>query len=144
MDILITKNSIAIASVIAVVGQDFDVTLDDGEIAYFVYDLPEEGLTVKVEVIQGYVVIYVSTKVSNPNEALNDFKLVTTTTVSVFIPPKSSRNERKRRQLATDSLANDTAKVYISIEGRSLFNRLVLNTTYDDTTTPPGLCACIY
>ena len=136
MEILFTKHSITVASAIALVGQDFNGTLDEGEIAYFEYGLPEEGLTVKVEAIQGIITIYVSTIISNPNEALHDFKLVTSTTVCVFVPPKTPPNERKRR--VTDPSANDVVKVYIAIEGQSSLNHFTLNTTKDDTT-PPGL-----
>ena len=139
MDILVISISITSANLIALVGQEFHGTLEVGELAYFVYDLPEEGLTVKIEVAEGYVVIYVSTQVSNPNEALHDFKLVTNTTASVFVPPPSSSTDRERRQSTTDSPANVTTKVYISIEGGSPLNRFVINTTYDDTTIPPGL-----
>ena len=128
MDILVTKNSITLAGVIALIGQEFDGTLEIGEVSYFVYNLPEEGMTLRVEILDGFVVIYISTKVRNPNEALYDFKLVTSTTTDVFIPPPK-----------TDSPANDTTKVYISIEGHSTLNRFVLNTTYNDTTTPSGL-----
>ena len=135
--ILLTNNSITVASVIALVGQEFNGTLEDGEVAYFEYDLPEDGLTLKVEVVEGYVVIYVSTQVSSPNEALNDFKLVTNKTVDVFVPPRSPSSERNRRQ--SGSSLNATTKVYISIEGHSPLNRFALNTTYDDTTIPPGL-----
>ena len=105
-----------------------------GEVAYFVYDLPQEGLTLTVVVMEGYVMIYISTQVSNPDEALHDFKLVTNTTVSVYIPPRSLSSERKRRQLVADSPVNDTVKVYVSIEGHSPVNRFVFNTTYNDTT----------
>ena len=135
MDILVINNSITVVNLIALVGQEFRGTLEVGEVAYFVYDLPEEGFTVKVEVTEGYVVIYVSTQVSNPNEALHDFKLVTNTTASVFVPPPSSSTDRERWQLAPDSPANDTAKVYISVEGHStMMNLFILN-----TTIPPGL-----
>ena len=126
---MVTKNSITVANLIATVGQLFRGRLKIGEVAYFVYDLPQEGFTLTVIVIEGYVVMYISTQVSNPDEASHDFKLVTDETVSVFIPPMSPSSEQ-----VSDSPANDTVKVYMSIEGHSPLNLFVLNTTYNDTT----------
>lgn len=115
--------------------------MEGGKENYYEFDVPEEGLTLKIDVIEGFVVVYVSTSISNPNAAYYDYKLVTNTTIDIFI----TNEKRKRRQTGTDPPTDpptDKAlKVYLTIEGISPLNHFVLDTTFNDTSTPTsGLC----
>ena len=111
-----------LASAIGEVGQPFISTLEQNQTAFFQYTLPEEGLTLRLEVETGLIVCFVSNRIENPNEALYDFRVETSRISDVYI--------------SLDNLQeNSSTTIYISCEGRSGINNFTLNTTSGDTTT---------
>ena len=92
-------------------------TLEQNQVAYFQFTLPEEGLTLKLEVQTGLVILYASNKIQNPNEAFYDWKLETSSSADVYISPDDlevSPSLTKRQVLQS---LNTT--IFISIEGQS-------------------------
>ena len=110
-----------LASAIGEIGQPFISTLEQNQTAYFQYTLPEEGMTLRLEVETGLIVCFASNRIENPNEALYDFRVETNSSADVYI--------------SLDDLQGNSSIVYISIEGRSGRNNFTLNTTSGDTTT---------
>ena len=96
-------------------------TLVHNQTAFFQYTLPEEGLTLRLEVETGLIVCFASNRIENPNEALYDFRVETSSSADVYI--------------SMDNLQGNSSTIYISIEGQSGINNFTLNTTSGDTTT---------
>lgn len=122
-----------VASAIGDVAQAFMGTLQQNQVAFFQFTLPEEGLTLRLEVQTGLVVLYASNKIQNPNEAFYDWRLETRTSADVYISPddlEESSSLTKRQVLQS---LNTT--IFISIEGQSGINNFTLNTTYGDTSS---------
>ena len=113
---------LVLASAIGEIGQPFISTLEQNQTAFFQYTLPEEGLTLKLEVETGLIVCFASNRIENPNEALYNFRVETNSSADVYI--------------SLDNLqGNSSTTIYISCEGRSGVNNFTLNTTSGDTTT---------
>lgn len=101
-------------------------TLQSDEQAYFQFKLPHIGMTLKIEVNVGIVITYVSNKIRNPNEAIYDWKLQTSTSVDVFISMEGLE--------INSSSPKTTATIYVSVQGKAEKSKFILNTTYGDTT----------
>ena len=93
----------SLASAIGEIGQPFISTLEQNQTAYFQYTLPEEGLTLRLEVETGLIVCFASNRIENPNEALYDFRVETNSSADVYI--------------SLDDLQGNSSIIYISIEG---------------------------
>ena len=139
---------------IADVEDVFDGTLKPDEHAYFQFDLPHSGMTLKIEVDIGTIVAYISNKIRNPNEAVYNWKLKTSTSVDVFIsmekleisslPSPTDTPSSFTPPTLTPQEAMDTTDtnitVYVSVQGNAMVNRFTLNTTYGDTTIKGDPC----
>ena len=108
------------------------------ECAYFQFKLPYVGMTLKIEVNYGTVVVYISNKLCNPNEAIYDWKLQTSTSVDVFIslegleinslsPPNATPQE-------TIDTTETTVTIYVSVQGSAEKSDIILTTSYGNTT----------
>ena len=98
-------------------------TVENGEIKYFTYPFPDEGLTIKLDVDEGSAVLYASDIIQTPNEALYDWKIETDGYSDVFLDPTELG-----RPVAGDS-------VFVSIEGLQASNSFAIDTTFGDTST---------
>ena len=137
---------------IADVEDVFDGTLESDEHAYFQFKLPHVGMTLKIEVNVGIVIAYISNKIRNPNEAIYDWKLQTSTSVDVFISmdgletnslssPTITPNNQAPPTSAPQETTDTNVTIYVSVQGSAEKNNFILNTTYGDTTTVKGdLC----
>lgn len=122
-----------VAPAIGEITEPFIGTLERNQAAFFQYTLPEEGLTLRLEVEIGLIVLYASNKIRSPNEAFYDWRLETRTSADVYISPddlEESSSLTKRQVLQS---LNTT--IFISIEGQSGINNFTLNTTYGDTSS---------
>ena len=124
-----------IASAVSDPGQQIMGILTQGEVTFLQMTLPEDGLTITIDVDEGSVVMYGSDKIQQPNEALHDFKLTNDKpeiylTKETFI--KNTNTTVSKREATTDSTG---INIYISIEGESMINNFTLNTTIGDTTS---------
>ena len=114
------------APAVSEVGQAITSTLEQNEVTFVQLSLPNDGLTISIDVTVGAIVSYGSNKIQNPNEAFYDFKL---------------SNSRPEIFVTTDTF--DSVKIvnftnimiYISIQGQSASNQFTMNTTIGDTTT---------
>ena len=88
------------ANVQADINTTYSGDLDNGESRSFEYDVPEEGVTIQVEVMMGSVTLYGSYNNPNPSPIWYDFLVQDIKqNRDVFIPhPTVSSSRRKRRQ----------------------------------------------
>lgn len=61
------------ATVPVAIAQTISIELDQGELSYFEYQIPDEGMTVILRRKQGSASLYASNKVQNPNAAFFDY-----------------------------------------------------------------------
>ena len=120
-----------------------------GTVSYFQYELPDEGMTLRLNVAAGRVVLYASARVQNPNSALYDVRLETESNEDVFLSPSDLQTgggllggsvvgAGKRRRDSEDSgEEGDLAvtMIYVTVEGLEKNNSYVLETTFGDTST---------
>ena len=118
-----------VAPAIGEITEPFIGTLERNQAAFFQYTLPEEGLTLRLEVEIGLIVLYASNKIRSPNEAFYDWRLETRSSTDIYISLEGISPIGKRQVLQS---VNTT--IFVSIEGQSLINNFTLNTTYGDTT----------
>ena len=112
---------IIIAPAISDVGQAITSTLEQNEASYIQLDLPEDGMTFRLDVSQGSVVMYGSNKIQNPNEAFYDFKL-SNNQPELFVTGKTFFSSITKRQVLTNN--TDDITIYISIEGQECIQQL--------------------
>ena len=115
-----------IASAIGEIAEPFISTLEQNQVAFFQFNLPEEGLTLRLEVRVGLVVLFASNKIQNPNEAFYDWKLETSSSADVYISLEGITKQQV--------LQSVNATIFISIKGQSGVNNFTLNSTSGDTT----------
>ena len=108
-------------------------SLEANQSSFFQLDLPQEGITISIDVMEGHVVLYASNKIQNPNEAFYDFKLEVDSTIgdlymssSDFLDPLTGL---KKRQTTASSIT-----VYFTIQGKKAINDFSMNTTMGDVT----------
>ena len=92
---------------------------------YFKFDLPESGITVKIEVNKGKTRGYYSYTIENPSSAVNDGEF----TNEVFIPYQK-KYVLGRAKRTTD----ETMEVYVTIEGNEDHNEYSLDSLEDNHT----------
>ena len=116
-------------------------SLSMGKSRLLLYSFTNEGITLKVDITLGQVLVQGSFIIQNPTSLTADFSVTSTNSgIDYFISPalyQSSigdlQTSRRRRQ--TGSTSNITANVYLSIEGLETNNTFSLNTTFGDTTS---------
>lgn len=117
------------------IGQTIESLLDEGELSFFQFQLPMVGMTVQLQVQQGRVVMYASSKIRNPSAALYDVRLETDSTASVYLDPSdfedNAPNPSSRKRQATVMFTNTT--IFVSVEGLDNTNNFMLDTTFGDT-----------
>lgn len=88
------------ASVQADINTTYSGDLDNSESRSFEYEVPEEGITVQVEVMMGSVTMYGSYSNPNPSPIWYDFLVQNIQqNKDIFTPhPTTSSSRRKRRQ----------------------------------------------
>ena len=109
-----------------------------GNVRYEI-EVPEEGVTIRLCVREGYIIFYASFTVTNPNEALHDYKreVINTGTITcddAFILPDVSNDATSKRNLrqVSNSTQSSSNLLYISLEGGSEENEFVLETSAGD------------
>ena len=111
-------------------------TLTEGESVRYELNVPQDGVTVRLCVQEGYIIFYASFTVTNPNEALHDYKREvinegTTSCDDAYINP-AEVNTQKRQ---ADGLSTGNATLYIALDGVEERNEYELNTSEGDTTS---------
>lgn len=111
-----------------------------GTVSYFQYELPDEGLTLRLNVDEGRVVLYASTRIRNPNSALYDIRLETEVTEDVFVSPDDfvttgEGMERRERDSEEGDDKSEPAMIFVTVEGLEKNNSYILETTFGDTST---------
>ena len=75
---MIITSSYFIASPDLTIGENITGVLQESEIQYLNYPIPESGgITLQVNINQGTIVLHVSSVIQTPNEAFHDIKVVT-------------------------------------------------------------------
>ena len=124
-----------IAPAISDPGQPITGSITQGEVTFLQISLPDDGLTITIDVNEGSIVMYGSDKIKQPNEAVHDFKL-TNEKPEIYLTEetfgKNTSTIVSKRETTTDSTG---ITIYISIEGQSMVNNFTLNTTIGDITS---------
>ena len=111
------------------IGQTIESLLDEGELSFFQFSLPAQGMTFQLQVQKGRVVMYASNKIRNPSAALYDVRLETHSIASAYLSPSDfefdAPDSSSRKRQAT---ANTT--IFVSVEGLDNINSFVLDTTF--------------
>ena len=102
----------------------------------------EEGITVRLCVHEGQIILYASTSVPNPSAALHDWNTTirapeyqhTLVCSSTFFnnlgsPNLISENILSRGRRQTGENSNDSVTLYLSVEGLENFNEFSLNSS---------------
>ena len=122
------------------IGETIESLLDEGELSFFQFSLPAQGMTFQLQVQQGRVVMYASSQIRNPSAALYDVRLETDSTASVYLDPSdfedNAPDPSSRKRQATAMFTNTT--IFVSVEGLNTINNFMLDTTFGDT------CKSIY
>ena len=118
------------APAISEIGQPISNTLQQNEVTFLQVSLPQEGTTLRLDVSQGSVVMYGSSKIQNPNEAFYDFKL--SNSIPELYVNQETFGQRITKRAETPDDTDIT--IYITIQGQSVLNDFTLNTTIGDTT----------
>ena len=133
-----------IASSISEVEVPISSTVGRDEEAYYQYnDFPEEGITLKLTATEGSLVMYATDKTSNPSEALYDVRAETSSYTDVYINYNTLYGQclssTNKRQASTHPDISEIT-LYVTISGQAdTNNSFTLITTFDDTSTTPGL-----
>ena len=133
--------SIKTAPAIVSVSEPLGASLGMGKSRLLQYPFPDEGITLKIDVTLGQVLVQGSFAIRNPTSLTADFSVTSTDSIiSFFISPdlyQSSTGglQTSRRHRQTGSPSNTTANVYLSIEGLQMNNTFILNTTFGNTTS---------
>ena len=105
------------------INEVINTTVDEGETRYIevTYD-PDEGVTIKVNVTNGSVIVYASDQTTTPNEAFYDWMIETDGYADVFLDPDD-----------VNRTVGDS--IYVAIEGEDPENDFTFITEEGDTST---------
>ncbi|CAI7989860.1 Heat shock factor protein 1 [Geodia barretti] len=117
-----------------------------GTVSYFQYELPDEGLTLRLNVAAGRVVLYASTRIRNPNSAVYDIRLETDATEDVFVSPDdlimtgvgTAIEGRRKRNIEKGERDSAVVMIFVTVEGLEKNNSFILESTFGDTSTIRG------
>ena len=118
--------SLATASVEIEINETIDTSVGEGEETYIEvpYD-SHEGVTIKVNVTNGSVIVYASDRITTPNEAFYDWMIETDGYSDIFLDP-----------IEVSRIVGDT--VYVVIEGEDVDNDFTFTSENGDTSTRTG------
>ena len=110
------------ASATIEINQTVETSIDEGETAYIQipYD-SDEGVTIKVNVANGTVILYASDQTTTPNEAFHDWMIKTDGYSDVYLDPD-----------AVNRIIGDT--VYVAIQGEDADNDFTFVSEEGDTS----------
>ena len=107
-----------------------------GDSARYSYLIQEEGVTIRLCIQDGSVVLYASLTVPNPNRALNDFALDAILhgdiCEDVFVDPNMIPNVQEGRRKRQVSSSPERI-LFVSIEGIAESSTFTLETTMGNT-----------
>lgn len=110
------NSCLSAANVKAIINTTYTGDLDDTESRSFEYEVPEDGITIQVEVIMGSVTLYGSYTNPNPNPIWYDFLIQSIQqSRSVFIPHPTESSSRQAVQ---------TIPFYCTLSGAAQHNSL--------------------
>ena len=130
--------SIKTAPAIASISEPLTTSLGMGKSRLLQYPFPDEGITLKVDITLGQVLVQGSFTIQNPTSLTADFSITSTNSgIDYFISPDLYQSSIGGFQTSrrTGSPSNVTGNVYLSIEGLQTNNTFSLNTTFGDTTS---------
>ena len=130
-----------------IVGGASSGSLSKGGTVRLNFPLPVEGITIRLCVSQGYLVLYASVSSTAPNSAVNDLMLEIGIGCSdVYIDSRDTGNgidnsnqdmgRRKRQVFNSTAVESTNLTLYVSIEGVEERNSFIIQTTTGDTSTP--------
>lgn len=131
------------ATVPVFLAQTIIIELAMGEVSFFEYQVPEEGLTLTLRRLEGTANLYASNKVRNPNSAFHDYRIDGEGRAFVDLGELlggEGDGRRRRRQSGVVLLGNTT--LYVSAEGiGDLINSFEIEATLGNTGTSLRHCS---
>ena len=121
----------------AEIAQAISVEVDQGDMSFFEFEIPEEGMTLSLERQENFATLYASTSVRNPNSALYDYRI--DGEGEIFVEPGSLRSQdRQRRQSELGSgsagAMGSIGQLFVSVEGiENGTNSFQINTSVGNT-----------
>uniref|UniRef100_A0A1X7VAA2 Uncharacterized protein n=1 Tax=Amphimedon queenslandica TaxID=400682 RepID=A0A1X7VAA2_AMPQE len=121
-------------------GKEIATTLKKGASRSLQYVFPSTGMTLKIDITVGNLVVRGSFTIQNPDALTQDFSVTSNGNgIDYFISPQlyvqsttdDDDDDGSRRKRQT-SMPN----VYLSVAGLNDINSFSLNTTFGDTTSP--------
>ena len=112
-----------------------------GNQARYQFLVPEEGITVRLCIQNGRVVLYASTVVPNPNAAFYEYQLecIDCNNCDLYVGPEVTPG-KKRSLYKRQSDTNVT--LYVAVEGLADNSTFILDSTVGDTATSIGKVFC--
>lgn len=104
-------------------------SLEQGNQIRWQYDVPEEGVTFDVVVERGRVEFYASTLTTAPSAAFHEWRVVTSSSASVFIRPSvptRKRSLKTRQAIGVDNSKSTTTPVFVAVFGLESQNDFTL------------------
>ena len=112
------------------VGQILNIRLTEGQVSFFEFELPEEGMTISLHRQEGRMTLYASDKLRNPNPAFYDYHIMNEGEIYVDINPSKPITKREQPD---EILLNVT--LYMSVKGTGETNNFKIYTYKGDTTS---------
>ena len=137
--------SLYIVPAVVRVAQQVTGTTQRNQVAYFQYQLPVEGMTIRLKMDSGRAELYATHMLRNPSSAFYDYHFSTHSNADVYIDPselegsnndtmrRRVKREQEEREVVSTNLTNVT--LFVSIKGLDENNSFILATTFGDTST---------
>ena len=118
------------------ISQELQTTIGRDQATNLEYNFPPEGLTIKIEISVGELVLYGSFTIPSPSSLTADFEFRSTSEIDYFVSPElyyesiiNYDGENRRR------LSSGDASVFVTLVGQEEINIFSLYTTLYDTIT---------
>lgn len=118
-----------IAPAITYISDKLEGNLEINQVRLLEYKFPKEGMTLKIDITQGQLIVYGSFSIRNPTVLTADFSIKSTSKINYFISPELYSNS-----ITVNN--NISVRVYLSLIGLQINNTFSLNTTFGNTTIP--------
>ncbi len=119
--------------------QILNIQIDQGNVAFFEVNLPDEGLTISLVKQEGNADLYATDKIRNPNSAFYDFRIKEEG--EIYVNEEVLNGLFQKREVVVNFNITNTT-LFVSIEGTGENNVYQIRTTYGNTgkLIPPNTC----
>ena len=116
------------------ISQELQTTIGRDQATNLEYNFPPEGLTIKIEISDGKLVLYGSFTIPGPSSLTADFEISSTSVINYFVSPELY-DESVINYDGENRLPLGDASVFLTLVGLEDINTFSLFTTLHDTIT---------